>query len=773
MMLDSGRFNRDGHGFDTRYQMRNNSSSYADSTNELEGPSFHIEHPFREEIEELDFKPWQFDLSGIEATELVKSKDVKDEGVWIGTEDDLAQLAKRIVDENVREVAIDLEAHSYRTFAGFVCLIQLSIRRNGDASMNDKESNKIETAHDFLIDALSLRHAISTSFGPILANPNIVKVMHGADSDIPWLQRDFGCYVVNLFDTGRASRALKFPSAGLAYLLRKYANVEADKSHQLADWRRRPLPDDMREYAVSDTRYLLDIYDQLRLELESYSSPDVSIKSVLDRCKDVCLIRYDKEPFRPLGYKFIMDGGKRSRKQGLAPFLKGKHEVTSELSPEQEAALKALFDWRDKTARQEDESVQYVCPNAALLRIASNRPTSVSALQRLVNPPPPLVLRRSQEILEILNGIKTASSAGAAKSSLAAATVQSIQTGKSTTSSDAVPPPPTPSRNREMLSPILGSDMLYEKAGWKSPPLNGNLTSESEDESKRRLTLDVAHANQGYQSSLFSSHSLRMSPGRSFEEKEEDWKKGQRSAQLIRDELAKSLDEADQAKIINGFDVMKYIRPFAFKEKQDNILRDEDDATTPNSSEENKDADDMIIPKSMSEVYSLSNVNRRRTNKDKSPKTAEEKGNDFKAQTFPEDDIQEAEKVLAARGYFGDSKRQKPNNILPGKEGDVELMIKMGWIKDKEEAEALAAAANINPADQGDIEQKKSSDKLGKASGAVNDYYSTMGAGVPVFDPSAAPSNNPFFQGAAAGAASLFTGEKQKNYKPGKRNKKR
>jgi hypothetical protein len=173
----------------------------------------------------------------------------------------------------------------------------------------------------------------------------------------------------------------------------------------------------------------------------------------------------------------------------------------------------------------------------------------------------------------------------------------------------------------------------------------------------------------------------------------------------------------------------------------------------------------------MSEVYSLSNANRRRANKDKSPKTSE-KNDGFKAQTFPEDDIDEAERILASRGYFGDSKRQRPNSILPGKEGDVELMIKMGWIKDKEEAEALAETANVNP-DQGDIEQKKSSDKVGKASGAVNDYYATMGAGIPVFDPNAAPSNNPFFQGAAVGAASLFTGEKQKNYKSGKRNKKR
>lgn len=35
------------------------------------------------------------------------------------------------------------------------------------------------------------------------AHGRIVQVLHGADSDIAWLQRDFGLYIVNLFDTGQ------------------------------------------------------------------------------------------------------------------------------------------------------------------------------------------------------------------------------------------------------------------------------------------------------------------------------------------------------------------------------------------------------------------------------------------------------------------------------------------------------------------------------------------------------------------------------------------
>ena len=52
-----------------------------------------------------------------------------------------------------------------------------------------------------------------------------------------WLQRDLGLYVVGLFDTFHASKALGYPKRSLASLLDKFANFKADKSYQTADWR--------------------------------------------------------------------------------------------------------------------------------------------------------------------------------------------------------------------------------------------------------------------------------------------------------------------------------------------------------------------------------------------------------------------------------------------------------------------------------------------------------------------------------------------------------
>src|SRR5690606_21054956 len=110
-------------------------------------------------------------------------------------------------------------------------------------------------------------------------NPKIVKVLHGSDNDILWLQRDFGLYIVNLFDTGQAARVLgmlliylnltktEYPSFSLAYLLKFFCGIDADKKYQLADWRVRPLPSEMVKYARQDTHYLLYIYDRIRTEL--------------------------------------------------------------------------------------------------------------------------------------------------------------------------------------------------------------------------------------------------------------------------------------------------------------------------------------------------------------------------------------------------------------------------------------------------------------------------------------------------------------------------
>lgn len=56
------------------------------------------------------------------------------------------------------------------------------------------------------------------------------QVFHGAEQDILWLQRDFGVYVVGLFDTHQAACLLRLQGRGLKHLLHKYCGLTLDKT---------------------------------------------------------------------------------------------------------------------------------------------------------------------------------------------------------------------------------------------------------------------------------------------------------------------------------------------------------------------------------------------------------------------------------------------------------------------------------------------------------------------------------------------------------------
>lgn len=60
-------------------------------------------------------------------------------------------------------IALDLEAHSFRSFQGFTCLLQLSSR-----------------SADYLVDTLALRGHLGPAMARLLADPNVVKVRAGA-----------------------------------------------------------------------------------------------------------------------------------------------------------------------------------------------------------------------------------------------------------------------------------------------------------------------------------------------------------------------------------------------------------------------------------------------------------------------------------------------------------------------------------------------------------------------------------------------------------------
>ncbi|KAF2400100.1 hypothetical protein EJ06DRAFT_549457 [Trichodelitschia bisporula] len=331
-------------------------------------------HPYQDEIEAYEFPNSLYTT----AESRPYPPFDKTEATFVDTLDGLAEMLKEL--KKVKEVAIDLEHHDHRSYPGIVCLMQISTRDR-----------------DWIVDTLKPWRRRLECLNEVFANPKVLKVFHGAQSDIIWLQRDLGLYVVGLFDTYHAACALNYPAKSLAYLLLKFINFEAQKQHQLADWRTRPLSADLLAYARSDTHFLLHIYDNLRNQLIasstslSSSDPDSNlIRQVQDKSKETSLQRYEY-PVYDVAH-------------GLGPigWYKQLFRTPAMFSPEQFAAFRALHHWRDGVARQEDESIHYVMTNHALFSIARSLPTDKTKLYQVAGQVSPIMRLRGDDIIAVV-----------------------------------------------------------------------------------------------------------------------------------------------------------------------------------------------------------------------------------------------------------------------------------------------------------------------------------------------------------------------------------
>ncbi|CAI2166362.1 3766_t:CDS:10 [Funneliformis geosporum] len=328
-------------------------------------------HPYEHEIKNLSqtYPPYMFE----DREPILYKRIVSSPHIWVDTLEELTAMCEKLEDAN--EIAVDLEHHHYRSYQGFTCLIQISTRKE-----------------DFIIDALALRDSLQM-LNHTFTNPNIVKVFHGADSDIVWLQKDFSVYVVNLFDTFRAASVMDFPQKSLAFLLNHYCDYEADKKYQLEDWRIRPIPEEMLNYARADTHYLLYIYDRMRNELITRSDQTTlnRLWVVLNRSAETSLKRYKKVVYNEDGDEI---GG----------YKKLQAKWNKSFDYQQMAVFKVLHAWRDRIAREEDESTAYVLPNEMLMALSEKMPDDPKEISACFKMGVPSIVRMN--ILELARLIK-------------------------------------------------------------------------------------------------------------------------------------------------------------------------------------------------------------------------------------------------------------------------------------------------------------------------------------------------------------------------------
>ena len=227
-------------------------------------------------------------------------------------------------------VALDLESNGFYHYPERVCLLQLA---TPDAV--------------YLIDPLSL--GAVAPLGDLLTDNRVEKIFHSADYDVRSLDRDWGFRIRNLFDTSIAAAFVGSERLGLAAVLGEHLNVEVNKDKRLqrADWTRRPLSNELLQYAAEDVRHLDRLREVLYRKLSDLGRVEWA-REEFQRLADVGYTPPDTE------WRFLSVKGNRALDgRGLA-------------------VLRSLHGFREREALRRDRPPFKVFSDAVILALAAS-----------------------------------------------------------------------------------------------------------------------------------------------------------------------------------------------------------------------------------------------------------------------------------------------------------------------------------------------------------------------------------------------------------------
>ncbi|OFV79775.1 MAG: hypothetical protein A2Y78_09060 [Acidobacteria bacterium RBG_13_68_16] len=258
-------------------------------------------------------------------------------------------------------VALDTESDSLHSYFHKLCLIQLSF-----------------SGEHVVLDPLALGRESLRPFADMLADPEVEKVLHGADYDLRVLHRDLGARVVRLRDTQVAAQLLGEGQTGLAALVEREATVVLDKRHQRADWGKRPLTPELLAYAAADTAYL----ELLRRRLSERLAALGRLAWWEEECVALEAVSWEPPPPDPLAFERIKGAGR--------------------LAGEARDRVAALHTWREQEAASRDVPPFRILHSDALLELASNPPADLEALGAVPGVGRATVRRYGREMMKVL-----------------------------------------------------------------------------------------------------------------------------------------------------------------------------------------------------------------------------------------------------------------------------------------------------------------------------------------------------------------------------------
>jgi len=235
-------------------------------------------------------------------------------------------------------VAVDTERASGYRYSQRAYLVQL--RRAGAGTV--------------LVDPVALNGALD----PLReALDGTEWVLHAASQDLPCLA-ELDLRPARLFDTELAGRLAGFERVSLGALVERMLGFKLEKGHSAADWSRRPLPKEWLVYAALDVELLISLREAVRAELQRQGKLDWAHQE-FEAVRTAEPPRPRAEPWR--------------RTSGI-------HRVRS---PRQLAAVRALWETRDRIAAERDIAPGRVLPDSAVVQAAQADPKTDAELTAL------------------------------------------------------------------------------------------------------------------------------------------------------------------------------------------------------------------------------------------------------------------------------------------------------------------------------------------------------------------------------------------------------
>lgn len=255
----------------------------------------------------------------------------------INTADHLRRFCDEIAAEPV--IAFDTEFVSEDTYRPKLCLIQVAA---GD--------------HLAIIDPIAVPE--TEPFWELLTEPGRTVIAHAAREESRFCYRFTGKPIAGLFDTQLAAGfvGMEYP-ASLATLVQRLVNKTLPKGETRTDWGRRPLSNDQIQYALSDVRDLVEMYDQLA--------------SMVDKLQRRAWLDEETENFQ----QKVIDGETRENWRRVSG--------SSGLKPRQLETVRRLWLWREDLARELDRLPRRVLRDDLMVELARRGTTNVQKIRNI------------------------------------------------------------------------------------------------------------------------------------------------------------------------------------------------------------------------------------------------------------------------------------------------------------------------------------------------------------------------------------------------------